>query len=116
MERTASVALRWAGRIFILLAAFVLVASLFLPDAVEPLSSVVCPEGTELDNSRYAIPGGPDDEKLELVCTSSTYTESAARNVLVIVVGLVALGLIAIWFSSRIARPRTTRPDVPSSH
>ena len=116
MERTASVVLRWCGRIFILLAAFVLVASLFYPDAVEPLSSVVCPKGTELDNSRYAIPGGPDNEKLELVCTSPDYTESAAREVLIIVGGLVALGVIALWFSTRIVRPRTRRPDVPTMH
>ena len=64
MERATSTFLRWAGRILILLAALVLVASLFLPDAVQPLNPIVCPNGTELDNSRYTPPRAPDDEKL----------------------------------------------------
>lgn len=116
MERTASTLLRWCGRIFILLAAFILVASLFLPDAVQPLGDAICPAGTQLDNSRYAIPGGPDNEKLELVCTSSSYTESAAQEVLIVVATLVIVGIVALWFSGRVVRPRTTRPDVPSMH
>lgn len=116
MEQTASVVLRWAGRILILLGAFVLVASLFLPDAVKPIEPFVCPEGTELSNARYVPPAAPDNAKLELVCTSPKYTESAARNVLAVVVGLVAVGLIAIWFSSRVARRPVVAPQVPSHH
>lgn len=106
MERTAGVLLRWTGRLFILLAVFILVSSFFLPDAVQPLNSVACPAGTELDNGRYAIPGGPDNARLELVCTSATYTESAAHKILLICVGLVTLGLVALYFSQRLMRPR----------
>jgi hypothetical protein len=116
MDRTASVFLRWAGRAFILLAAFILVASLFLPDAVQPVGDAVCPDNTVLDNHRYVPEHAPDNEKLELVCTSPTYTESAAKPVLAIVVGFMALGLIAIWFSSRMTRTSMSRPSVPQMH
>ena len=116
MERTASVVLRWSGRILLLLAAFVLVASFFLPDAVQPLNPLVCPTNTELSNARYSLPGGPDNQRLELVCTSSTYTESAAQKVLLVVAGLAAFGLLALWFSDRVLRRPTTRPSVPSMH
>lgn len=113
MERTAGIVLRWSGRFFILLAAFILVASFFLPDAVQPLNPLACPEGTELDNARYSLPGRPDNARLELVCTSPTYTESAARKVLLIVISFVALGLVALYFSQRLIRPRVQRPNVP---
>lgn len=113
MERAVGVVLRWTGRFFILLGVFILVCSLFLPSAVQPLNSLVCPDGTELDNARYSLPGGPDNARLELVCTSPTYTESAAKQVLLVVASLVALGLVAIYFAERIARPSYQRPDAP---
>ena len=105
--------LRWAGRAFILLAVFILVSSLFLPSAVQVLNPVVCPKGTELDNSRYAIPGGPDNGRLELVCTSSTFTESAAHKVLLLTVGFVTLGLVALYFSQRLTGPRYRKTTGP---
>ena len=110
MERTAGLLLRWTGRLFVLGAVFVLVSSFFLPAAVQPLNPVVCPTGTELDNARYAIPGGPDNARLELVCTSPTYTVSAAHKVLLVVIGLVTFGLIALYFSQRLMRPRVRVP------
>lgn len=106
MEHAVGVVLRWTGRLFILLAVFVLVSSLFLPSAVQPLNSMLCPKGTQLDNAKYAIPGGPDNARLDLVCTSATYTESAAHKVLLLTAGLVTLGLISLYFSQRIMRPR----------
>jgi hypothetical protein len=116
MDRAASTFLRWAGRILILVAALILVASFFLPDAVQPLNPLVCPTGTQLDNGAYAIPGGPDNAKLELVCTSATYTESAAKKVLTVVVGLAAFGTLALWFSTRVTQHPTTRPTIPANH
>jgi len=116
MDRVASTFLRWAGRILILLAALILVASFFLPDAVQALNPLVCPDGTELSNSRYTSPGAPDNERLELVCTSATYTESAAQEVLVVVGGLAVLGIVALWFSTRVTRRPITRPSVPANH
>jgi len=116
MERAASVFLRWSGRLLILLAVFILVSSLFLPDAVQPLNPIVCPKGTELDNGRYLPPNAPANAKLELVCTSSAHTESAAKKVLGVVVGLIAVGLIALWFSDRVVRPQVRAPQVPSGH
>jgi hypothetical protein len=116
MERTASLVLRWSGRLCILLAVFILVSSLFLPDAVQPLSPMVCPDGTELDNGRYLPASAPDNAKLELVCTSRNQTESAAKKVLAVVVGLIAVGLIALWFSDRVVRTRSSAPQVPTRH
>lgn len=115
MERGAGLVLRWSGRGIILLGVFVLVASLFLPDAAQPLNGVVCPEGTELDNARYAPPNAPNNNKLELVCTSATYTESAAKPVLLVVISLVTVGLICIYFGERLLRPRFHRPAVPTA-
>ncbi|HWJ62869.1 MAG TPA: hypothetical protein VNS19_12955 [Acidimicrobiales bacterium] len=115
MEHSASIFLRWAGRLLILLAVFILAASLFFPDAVSPLGSVVCPEGTELSNTRYTPPNAPSNEDLELVCTSRTYTESVAQDILLIAGGLGVVGIIAIWFSGRVARTRTRLPDVPAA-
>ncbi|MCU1372595.1 MAG: hypothetical protein JWO77_3789 [Ilumatobacteraceae bacterium] len=98
------------------MAVFILVASLFLPSAVQPLSPMVCPANTELDNGRRLPANAPDDAKLELVCTSSTYSESAAKKVIAIVVGLIAIGVIAIWCSDRVIRTRVTAPQVPGRH
>ncbi len=116
MDRAASTFLRWAGRILILLAALILVAAFFLPDAVQPLNPLVCPANTELANARYVPPGAPDNAELELVCTSATFTESAAKKVLIVVGGLGASGLVALWFSTRVRQRPTTRPQVPAHH
>lgn len=116
MERTASLILRWFGRVCILLGVFVLVASLFLPDAVQPLNPVVCPADTELSNGRWLPANAPANAKLELVCTSSTYTESAAKKVLGVVVGLIAVGGLAIWFSSVVTRTRVAGPQAPNRY
>lgn len=115
MEQTASVVLRWAGRILILAAVFILAASLFLPDAVAPLNPLVCPDGTELDNTRYTAPNAPPNEDLELVCTSKAYTESAAQKVLLLAGGLGVAGIVAIWASGRVTHKRTQAPSVPTS-
>jgi hypothetical protein len=113
MDRAASTFLRWSGRLLILLAALILVGALFLPDAVQPLNPLVCPEGTELANSRYTPRGAPDNEQLELVCTSRDQTESAAQKVLVIIGVLIVAGTVALWFSTRVRQRPMVRPDVP---
>lgn len=115
MEHAAGTFLRWAGRILILVAVFILVASLFLPEAVSPLESVVCPGGTELSNTRYTPPRAPHNERLELVCTSRTYTESAAPKIMLISGGLAVVGIIALLFSGRVTRPHTKGPVVPGA-
>ena len=116
MQQAAGVVLRWCGRLFILLAIFILVASFFLPDAVQPLNSVACPDGTELDNARYSLPGRPDNARLELVCTSPTYTESAAHKVLLIVIGLGTAGLVSLYASQRLVRPKYRNPTTQRMH
>lgn len=113
MERTASTFLRWSGRFLILLAIFVLVCSLFLPSAVQPLNPLICPEGLELSNARYTLPDAPDNGKLQLVCTGPEYTEDAAKKVLLVAAGLATLGLIALYFSERLRRPRIAIPSGP---
>ena len=113
MEHTASIILRWTGRACVLLAVFVLVASLFLPDAVAPLSPVVCPDGTDLSNTPYTGPNAPKNEDLELVCTSREYTESAAPKVLTLCVILLVVGVAGIWIGDRMDRPKTQAPSVP---
>ncbi|HWJ97610.1 MAG TPA: hypothetical protein VNQ33_05580 [Acidimicrobiales bacterium] len=115
MEHGASIFLRWAGRILILVAVFIVVASLFLPKAVSPLGSAVCPSGTTLDNTRYTPPAAPKNERLELVCTSRTYTETAAPKILLVSGGLGVAGIVAIFFSGRIVRPQTKGPVVPGT-
>lgn len=114
MERAASVALRWAGRIFVLLAVYVLVCSLFLPAGVQVLNPIACPEGLELDNARYALPNGPDNSRLELVCTSPEYSQSAAAKIALVVVGFLTLGLIAVYFSDRLRRGHFRAPQGPT--
>lgn len=115
MEHTVSIGLRWAGRILILLGVFILSASLFFPSAVAPLSPVVCPAGTELSNTPYTSPNAPANNDLELVCTSREHTESAAQEVLLVAGGLGVAGIVALWFSSRMARSHTRLPDVPAA-
>jgi uncharacterized membrane protein YphA (DoxX/SURF4 family) len=104
VEGFASVALRWLGRGLILLAIYVALSSLFFPEGVQPLSDVVCPAGTELDNGAYALAGRPDEPKLEVVCTSPSYTESAGADVALVVASLVAVGLGALFLSGRMPR------------
>ena len=116
MERIASTFLRWAGRFLILLGIFVLVCSLFLPAAVQPLSPALCPQGLELSNARYALPGSPDNGKLQLVCTGPQYTIDAAGRVLLTSVTFATLGLIALFFSERMRRPRLVMPSGPPVH
>lgn len=113
MERAVGIALRWAGRAFVLLAVFVGVCSLFLPAGVQWLNPVACPKGLALDNARYTLPNAPHNAKLELVCTSPSYTESAAHKIILICVTLVTLGLIALYFSERIPRQRHRVPARP---
>ena len=113
MGRAGSTALRWIGRLLVLLAIFTVVCSLFLPDAVEPLGSAICPEGLELDNSRYVPPFVPDDGKLELVCTGPGGTESAASKVLLVAAALTAVGLAFIYIADRSGRDRYLAPSGP---
>ncbi|MGN6696201.1 MAG: hypothetical protein ACTHN0_18625 [Aquihabitans sp.] len=115
MDHAAAVFLRWAGRILILIAVFILVASLFLPDAVSPLGDLVCPSNTELSNTRYTPPTAPKNERLELVCTSRAYTESAAQKILLISGFLGVAGIVAILVSGRITKPHTSGPVVPGT-
>lgn len=105
--------MRWAGRAFILLAVYIGVCSLFLPAGVQWLNPVACPKGLELDNARYTLPNAPNNAKLELVCTSPTYTQSAAQKIILIAVVLVTLGLISLYFSERIPRHRHRVPTGP---
>lgn len=104
---------RWIGRGLVLLAIFVVVCSLFLPQAVQPLSSAVCREGLELDNSRYVPPFAADDGKLELVCTGPDGTESAASKILLIAASLTAAGLALIYLADRTGRDRYLAPTGP---
>jgi hypothetical protein len=108
--------LRWLGRILILLAIFVLIASLFLPSSVQALNPLVCPDGTELDNHVYNAPGTAEDQELDLVCTSKSYTESAARKVFLVVGGLVVVGLGSLYVSQRLSRQQFRRPSTPPLH
>lgn len=114
MARAARVALRWIGRGLIALAIYVLVASLFFPSGIQSLNSIACPAGLELDNSRYTLPNGPDSERLELVCTSPNATQSAARDIALIVAALVVVGLAAIYLGERMGHPRMRVPDGPT--
>ncbi|WP_426571152.1 hypothetical protein [Aquihabitans sp. McL0605] len=116
MDHALGFTLKWIGRILILAAVFVLVSSLFLPDAVQPLNSTLCPAGTKLDNGRYAQPGSPDNAKLELVCTGAEHTEVVAHKLLLFVIGLIAVGLASIYLGQRIVRPQFHRPVTPSLH
>jgi hypothetical protein len=86
--------------VLILAAIYVVVASLFFPEGVQFLNPVVCPADTELSNGAYALPGGPNDAKLELVCTSPTYTASVGPKVLMVAAGLLAAG-VAVQYLSR---------------
>ena len=113
MERIAGIVLRWGGRALILLAVFVLVSSFFLPSAIQPLNGLVCPAGTELSNARATRAGAPDNERLELVCTSPTYSESAARGILLVSGGLLAGGLLALYLRRRLLTPRYRAPTTP---
>lgn len=113
MGRGASTVIRWVGRLMVLLAIFVVVCSLFLPEAVQPLGSVICPEGLELDNSRYVPPFAADDGKLELVCTGPERTESAASKVLLVAASLTAVGLALIYLADRSGRDRYLAPSGP---
>jgi hypothetical protein len=84
----------------VLAAIYVVVASLFFPEGVQFLNPVVCPADTELSNGAYALPGRPDDAKLELVCTSPTSTTSVGPQVLAVAGGLLLVG-VAVQYLSR---------------
>ncbi len=86
----------------VLLAIYIVAASLFFPEGVQALNPVVCPEDTELDNARYALPGRPDNGKLEIVCTSDTYTETVGAQVLGVAAGVAALGLVCFYVSRQL--------------
>ena len=116
MGHPLATVLRWTGRILIVLGVLVLVASLFFPEAVQPLNPYLCPEGTELDNARYTPPGTPGDPKLELVCTGPKYTETVGQKVLLVTAGLIVLGLASIYLSQRASRQKFNRPAGPATH
>jgi len=116
MPRGLALTLRWTGRILVLLGPYVLVCSLFLPAGVQFLNPVVCPEGLELSNARDLPAGLPDNAKLELVCTSPTYSVSVGPKILLVVAGLIASGLTLMYVSDRALRPRYRSPVTPSAH
>ena len=110
MDHALATTARWIGRGLILLGVFVLIASFFLPSGVQFLNPVVCPDNLELNNARMRPAGFPDDEKLEVVCTSTTYSENALPRILLFTAGAVAVGLGFIYVAQRMGRPRYLRP------
>lgn len=114
MHRGLRTTLHWIGRALIVLAVYVLVCSFFLPSGVQWLNGAVCPDGLHLDNARYSLPGGPNNNRLELVCTSPEYSQSAAAKIALVVVSLVAAGLLVIYIGERVARPHIRGPQGPT--
>ena len=110
MDHALATSARWLGRGLILLGAFVLVASLFLPSGVQFLNPALCPDNLELNNARKRPSGFPDDEKLEVVCTSTTYSENALPRILLFTAGSVAVGLGFLYLAQRMGRPRYLGP------
>jgi hypothetical protein len=106
-------ACRWIGRALILGAIYVLVCAFFLPQGIQFLNSAACPKTLELDNARYSPPGEPDNERLELVCTSSEASQSAARSIGLIVAGSVAVGLALLYVAQRRSTPTIRVPSGP---
>ena len=115
MDNALATSARWAGRALILFAIYVLVASFFLPSGVQFLNPVVCPDNLELNNARMRPAGFPDDEKLEVVCTSTTYSENALPRILLLSAGSVAVGLGFLYVAQRLSRPRYLLPGSTSS-
>ena len=104
---------RWAGRALVLGAIYVLVCAFFLPQGIQFLNPIACPDTLELDNARYSPASQPDNERLELVCTSPEASESAARAIGLIVAGSVACGLALIYVAERRSQPRLRAPSGP---
>ncbi len=104
---------RWLGRLLILFSVYVLVCAFFYPQGIQFLNPVACPDTLELDNARYSPPSQPDNERLELVCTSRDASESAARSIGLIVVGSIAVGLALLYVAERRSHPRARVPTGP---
>lgn len=104
---------RWTGRILILGAIYVVVCAFFLPQGIQFLNPLACPETLELDNARYSPPSQPDNQRLELVCTSPDGSESAARAIGLIAVSAVAAGLALLYVAQRRAQPQVRLPGGP---
>lgn len=105
---------RWLGRILILGAVYVLVCALFLPQGIQVLNPVACPDTLELDNARYRPPSQPDNERLEVVCTSPEASKSATQPIGLIVVGAVAAGLALLYVAENRSHPRLHAPSGPT--
>ncbi|MCB0971198.1 MAG: hypothetical protein KDA97_06725 [Acidimicrobiales bacterium] len=115
MDHALAVAARWSGRALILFGIFVLVASFFLPAGVQFLNPLVCPDNLELNNARKLPAGLPDDEKLEVVCTSTTYSENALPRILLVTAGSIAVGLGFLYVAQRMDRPRYLAPGTTAT-
>lgn len=114
MERALALLARWIGRALVLFAPYVLVCAFFLPGGIQFLNGVACPSGLELSNSRYTPANAPDNERLELVCTSAQATQSAAHPILLVAAGSLAAGLALVYVSERRLRPRVLLPSGPT--
>jgi hypothetical protein len=115
MRHAVGVVLKWVGRALILAAPYVIVCALFLPSGIQFLNPVACPDGLELNNARFAGADRPDNAKLEVVCTSSVSSTSAGREVVLIVVTLLAAGIGALYISSRLRTPKYLVPGTTST-
>ena len=115
MDHALAVAARWSGRALILFGIFVLVASFFLPAGVQFLNPLVCPDNLELNNARKLPAGLHDDEKLEVVCTSTTYSENALPRILLVTAGSIAVGLGFLYVAQRMDRPRYLAPGTTAT-
>ncbi len=107
-------ACRWLGRALILGAVYVLVCAFFFPQGVQFLNPVVCADTLELDNAAYRPPEEPDNERLELVCTSPEATESAAQKVFLTVAAATAAGLALLFVAQRRSGVRARVPTGPT--
>lgn len=104
---------RWTGRLLVLGAVYVVVCAFFLPQGIQFLNPLACPDTLALDNARYSPPSQPDNQRLELVCTSSEASESSARAIGLISASALAAGLALLYVAQRRAQPHLRIPGGP---
>ncbi|HRW39567.1 MAG: hypothetical protein KDB04_13685 [Acidimicrobiales bacterium] len=105
---------RWLGRALVLGAVYVLACAFFFPQGVQFLNPLVCADTLELDNAAYRPPPEPDNERLQLVCTSPEATESAAAKVFLVAAGSAAAGFALVYVAQRRSQVRAHIPGGPT--
>ena len=117
MRKAGAWATKWIGRLVLVAVPYVVLCTLFLPRAVQPLNPLLCASGEHLDNHSVVVGGTTSngaDKSLAMVCREGGTEVNVTAKVLAFIGVLIIVAFASFTLSARLARPRYLVPKEPS--